>query len=51
VKTSKPQYDEEGFIKPNPRSIENKKQRRNPSGNNLETQNKREGKEKNNKGA
>jgi hypothetical protein len=39
----KPQQDEDGFVKPNPRSRANKKQSKAPAGNNPEVQNKMEG--------
>jgi hypothetical protein len=47
----KPQHNDYGFIKLNPRSRENKNQSKTLAGNNLETGNKMKGREKNNKGA
>jgi hypothetical protein len=50
VENPKPQEDEDGFIKPNPRSKANKKKNKTPTGNNLERRNKTEGRDKTSKG-
>jgi hypothetical protein len=51
MENPKPQQDEDGFVKPNPRSRANKKQSKSQAGNNPEVWNNPEGWDKTNKGA